>query len=81
MWQDQTPMTEPKRTSAKPARQATNDDPLMSPAEASALLDYAVSAETIRRWMRKGIVPLVRVGPYRRAMIRRSVVFSVLLEE
>lgn len=60
------------------AKPKAADDPLLTPAEAAAALGNAVSAETIRRWMRKGAIPVVRVGPYRRAMIRLSVALSQL---
>lgn len=68
------------RTSTKaPPPKAPVDDPLLSPLEASKLC--GTSAETIRRWIRKGVVPVVLVGPYRRAKIRFSVVMSQLLPD
>lgn len=33
---------------------------------------YHVHAETVRRWVRKGIIAVVLVGPYRLVRIRRE---------
>jgi excisionase family DNA binding protein len=46
------------------------DDPLITPEQAAKRL--GVSAETIRRWMRKGVIRYVEIGPYRRKRIRAS---------
>lgn len=59
-------------------RPKTERDPLLTPSEAAKAVDNAVSAETFRRWIRKGIIPVVQVGPYRRSMIRRSVALKQL---
>ena len=53
-------------------------DPLLTPSETARAVDHAVSPETIRRWIRKGVIPVVLVGPYKRAMIRRSVALRLL---
>lgn len=56
------------------------DDPLLKPKEAATIL--GVSVETIRRWIRKGAIPYVRVGisPWTRVRVRRSVVEAQLQE-
>lgn len=33
---------------------------------------YGVSDETVRRWIRKGVIPFTQVGPYRAKRIRLS---------
>ena len=75
-------MSDTTRTAQKTSKTRTSSDPpfdpLLTPSEASKAVDLAVSAETIRRWIRKGIIPVVLVGPYRRAMIRRSVALRLL---
>jgi excisionase family DNA binding protein len=48
------------------------DDPLLKPKDAAARL--GVTAETIRRWIRKKAIPYVELGPNRRKRIRQSVV-------
>jgi excisionase family DNA binding protein len=45
-------------------------DDLLRPSECAAL--YQVHPETVRRWLRKGIVPCVEVGPFHARRIRRS---------
>lgn len=77
--QTQSVMSGTPRASAKapPLKTApADDDPLLSPLEASKIC--GTSAETIRRWIRKGVVPVVHVGPYRRPKIRRSIVLRDL---
>jgi excisionase family DNA binding protein len=76
-------MSDTQRTARPTQRRkhASSDppnDPLLTPSEAAKAVGLAVSAETIRRWIRKGILPVVLVGPYRRAMIRRSVALRLL---
>jgi len=70
--------TIPSSVMSDTERPKTASDPLLTPSEAAKAVDQAVSAETIRRWIRKGILPVVLVGPYRRAMIRRSVALKLL---
>jgi excisionase family DNA binding protein len=48
------------------------DDPLIRPSEAARRI--GVSAETVWRWLRKGAITYEQIGPFRRKMIRRSVV-------
>jgi excisionase family DNA binding protein len=48
------------------------DDPLIRPSEAARRI--GVSSETVWRWLRKGAIAYEQVGPFRRKMIRRSVV-------
>jgi excisionase family DNA binding protein len=33
---------------------------------------YGVSEETIRRWIRKGVIHCIHVGPYRLVRVRRA---------
>lgn len=33
---------------------------------------YGVSEETIRRWVRKGVISCIHLGPYRLVRIRRK---------
>jgi excisionase family DNA binding protein len=73
-----TPRTAPLTTRKIGKSSDLSLDPLLTPSEAAKAVDLAVSAETIRRWIRKGILPVVLVGPYRRAMIRRSVALKLL---
>jgi len=51
---------------------ATSDnDKLFTVAQIVALTGY--SEESIRRWIRKGALPVERVGPYRRVRVRFSI--------
>ena len=45
-------------------------DPLLTCREVADL--YAVHVKTVRRWVRKGIIAVVLVGPYRLVRIRKS---------
>ncbi len=51
-------------------------DPLLPPRIAAKRL--GVCTETIWRWMRKGSIDYVEVGPHRRKRIRESVVVGML---
>jgi excisionase family DNA binding protein len=51
------------------------DDPLLRPAVAAKRL--GVCTETIWRWIRKGVMPCERIGPYQKIRIRTSVVDSM----
>lgn len=55
----------------RPVRQVFDHDgePLLSAKEAARRLDLNV--ETIRRWVRKGAVPYVEKGPYKRRWLRQ----------
>jgi excisionase family DNA binding protein len=48
----------------------TGGDPLMRPGQAASRL--GVTTETLRRWMAKGALEYVEVGPFRRKRIRLS---------
>ena len=48
-----------------------DDDRLITVAQIVKLTGY--SEESIRRWIRKGALPIERVGPYRRVRVRFSV--------
>lgn len=50
---------------------AKGDDVLLSADAVSK--QYGVCVETVRRWMRKGVIPYVMVGPNRAKRIRRDV--------
>ena len=50
---------------------AINGDRLLTVAETVELTGY--SEESIRRWIRKGALPIERIGPYRRVRVRFSV--------
>jgi excisionase family DNA binding protein len=49
---------------------APTDNELLTCQEVARL--YHVHVETIRRWIRKGVITVVRVGPYRLVRIQRS---------
>lgn len=46
------------------------DDPLRTPTYASRAL--GVAPQTIHRWMRKGVLAFVEIGPYRKKRIYES---------
>ena len=48
-----------------------DSDRLLTVAQIVQLTGY--SEESIRRWIRKGALPIERVGPYRRVRVRFSV--------
>jgi len=48
-----------------------DSDQLITVAQTVQLTGY--SEESIRRWIRKGALPIERVGPYRRVRVRFSV--------
>jgi excisionase family DNA binding protein len=48
----------------------TEDDPLIRPSVAARRL--GVCTETLRRWIRKGALPVERVGPGRVQRVRES---------
>jgi predicted DNA-binding transcriptional regulator AlpA len=48
-----------------------DDDRLITVAQIVKLTGY--SEESIRRWIRKGALPIERVGPYGRVRVRSSV--------
>jgi len=48
-----------------------DSDELFTVAQTVHLTGY--SEESIRRWIRKGALPIERVGPYRRVRVRSSV--------
>ena len=50
---------------------AINGDRLLTVAQTVELTGY--SEESIRRWIRKGALPIERIGPYRRVRVRFSV--------
>jgi len=56
---------------ASASRSAITPDRLLTVAETVALTGY--SEESIRRWIRKGALPIERIGPYRRVRVRFSV--------
>jgi predicted DNA-binding transcriptional regulator AlpA len=48
-----------------------DSDRLLTVAQTVKLTGY--SEESVRRWIRKGALPVERVGPYRRVRVRSSV--------
>jgi excisionase family DNA binding protein len=52
------------------ARRQSHHD-LLTVREAAAL--YHVHPESVWRWVREGLIPAVRVGPFRRVRLRRVV--------
>jgi excisionase family DNA binding protein len=50
--------------------QPASDKDLLSTADVAA--QYGVSDETVRRWIRKGVIAYVMVGPFRLKRIPRS---------
>lgn len=54
------------------------NDPLLKPKEAARRL--SVNIETVRRWMRKGVLRVVLVGPYQRQRVRQSDVEACIVE-
>lgn len=50
-------------------------DPLLMPSQAAKRL--GVHRDTMWRWIKKGIVEIERVGPYKKIRIRASVVDSL----
>jgi len=48
----------------------TDRDPLLTCRDVAKA--YGVNVETVRRWVRKGVIAVVLVGPYRLVRIRRS---------
>jgi excisionase family DNA binding protein len=59
-------------TSKKKTLDAAGDDHdrLLTTSDVARL--YGVSDETVRRWIRKGVIPFTQVGPYRSKRIRLS---------
>lgn len=54
------------------------DDPLLKPSAAAKRL--GVNPETIRRWMRKGVIDFIEVGPFKRKRLRQSTVDNCRVE-
>lgn len=50
------------------------DDPLRSPTFVARAL--GVTPQTVHRWMRKGVLAFIEVGPYRRKRIYDSEIAS-----
>jgi excisionase family DNA binding protein len=55
---------------AKTPAKTNGSEDLLSTADVAA--QYGVSDETVRRWIRKGVIAYVMVGPFRLKRIPRS---------
>lgn len=70
----QTALPESTMTMPPPAPPKPDPNELMTLGEVAET--FSVHVETVRRWVRKGIVPVVLVGPFKQKRIRRCIAAS-----
>jgi excisionase family DNA binding protein len=77
--QESRPQSATSRTMTKPIAGGDDDDALLTAHDVARR--YGVDCETVRRWVRKGILPVVRVGPTQRIRFHHGDIERYFTEE